>query len=326
MKVERLKNIQLEAAKARQKITLPQAIKNQAKLSRAYKDLELGYEPEYDPETRSNAELQQDRLYIESQLRPRLKSLFGKDGAEIDAYVNYLQQNMVSLSDFNTIFPELQKMGSKLTANLVIARSSKLLQNLSESGTTNPSASISRLSISQLTKAITQSREIIKEQYENELMSKEDANDYTHRLNAILSVSKDTNQLKDRSEIEAVGQRIADVFNITDEEDRLEKLLDILDDSFQSPHKSLEINEKFYNRAKSSRDNETPTVTPLKTPSSSKRGRPVGSKNKPKTPNEDDNEDFPKSESKSAKRRRRKKEKQNEKQNDTSQTKLTDHF
>ena len=112
MKVERLKNIQLEASKKRAK-RIPIGIRNTEKISRAYKDLELGYEPEFETDTRTNAELEGDKLYRERQLRPKMKNLFGTDGDEINSYINYLQQNNISLADFNSIYPELQKMGNR---------------------------------------------------------------------------------------------------------------------------------------------------------------------------------------------------------------------
>lgn len=258
MKVPKLKNIQLEAAKTRQK-RLPIAIKNTEKLSRAYKDLELGYELEYDHETRSNAELQQDRLYIERQLRPKLKTLFGKDGAEIDAYVNYLQQNQVSLSDFNTIFPELQKMGSKLTANVVIARSSKLLQNLSDNGTT------SMPSISQMKKAFEESKNLIQEEYDNDNLEKSDANDYTHKLNALKKILTTNNPQissefmknpQNQRELQNIGESITTlIFTDQYKEDTdilVSKLLQILDGV-----RSYAFTQFFEGTV------STPTVTPL---------------------------------------------------------------
>lgn len=272
MRVPKLQNLQQEVAKKRFK-RLQVDTKNQNILSRKYKNFELGYEVEDVTETRSNAELQQDRLYIEAQLRPKLKSLFGKDADEINAYVNYLQQNNVNLADFNTIYPELTKMGSNLTANKVITRSTKLLSNLQNTG--EPTEYSNSNDLTEIIDAIKEGKKMIQEEYKDGGLEYNEANDNIHKLNAVLASTKDVSQLKNKSEYEAVGRKISGVFNYPydDEEQRLNALVDVLNSSFnepqkvapQKPPKPVETEEPWIE------------VTPKK-----KKGRPKGSKNKNK--------------------------------------------
>lgn len=190
MRTQRLKNIQKESAKKRATNTIPQKIKNSASISRKYKDLELGFEVEDAVETRSNAELLQDRVYLNTQIQPKLNKLFNNDGEEISEYEDYLFNNNISYSQFSQIYPELLKMGSRLLANDVIIRSQILVDNLRKTGNSTTSDFSPKI-----IDAIEEAKDMIENQFQSKKMSKRKGDDMTDRLNALQQIIKSSENM-----------------------------------------------------------------------------------------------------------------------------------
>jgi hypothetical protein len=189
MKTQRLKNIQKEASKARQKTTLPQAIKNSASISRKYKDLEMGFEVEDAVETRSNAELLQDQQFLNSKIQPLLNKLFQNDGIEMNTYEQFLFGNNISFQEFQQIYPDLLKMGSHLIANDVIIRSQILVDNLRNTGNS------SSVDITPIIDAIEDAKNLLQNEYQQNNIPPKKANDMTDRLDAFQQIIKNSENM-----------------------------------------------------------------------------------------------------------------------------------
>jgi len=135
------KNILQERANARAAHFLPEAISNEKILSRKYKDIDLGFESDYEDDTRSNSELLADSHYMQAQLRPKFLQLFGKHSAnDIEQLSSFLQQKKVTVPQFNEVYPDLLKMGRPITAQHVISKMVLLLKNLKATGSTKIAA------------------------------------------------------------------------------------------------------------------------------------------------------------------------------------------
>ncbi len=191
MRTQRLKNIQKESAKKRATNTIPQKIKNSSTISRKYKDLELGFEdPEDAIETRSNAELLEDRVYLNTQIQPKLNKLFNNDGEEISEYEDYLFGNNISYQEFSQIYPELLKMGTRLIANEVIIRSQILVDNLRKTGNS------STFDFSpKIIDAIEDAKNLLQNEYQQNNIPPKKANDMTDRLNAFQQIIKNSDNM-----------------------------------------------------------------------------------------------------------------------------------
>jgi hypothetical protein len=128
------KNIQ-KARNDAHKLNLQKSVINTAKLSSKMKNYENNIESEdLDEEAtddRSNYERNQDLNLISNQIRKQVYKLFANDNAESDTFMDFINQNNISVQDFNTIYPELLKNSDPYTntANQLIPKFKQLLEN-----------------------------------------------------------------------------------------------------------------------------------------------------------------------------------------------------
>jgi hypothetical protein len=127
------KNIQ-KARNDAHKLNLQLANKNTAKLSTKMHNFVNNIESDLDEEAtdnRSNYERNQDLNLISNQIRKQVYKLFANDPAESDTFMDFINQNNISVQDFNTIYPELLKNSdpNTNTALQLIPKFKQLLEN-----------------------------------------------------------------------------------------------------------------------------------------------------------------------------------------------------
>jgi hypothetical protein len=128
------KNIQ-KARNDAHKLNLQLANKNTAKLSTKMHNFINNIESEdLDEEAtdnRSNNERNKDLNLISNQIRKQVYKLFANDPAESDTFMDFINQNNISIQDFNTIYPELLKNSdpNTNTALQLIPKFNQLLEN-----------------------------------------------------------------------------------------------------------------------------------------------------------------------------------------------------
>lgn len=118
------------AASRRQQLSILN--QNEEKLSKTMNDYERGYE--FDTSTldlRSNYEKSIDKNYMSQKIRTKLNVLFNNDAIEITTFLDFLNQNNISLDKFNSVYNELLKLtdAETLTANEAIAKFYIILNN-----------------------------------------------------------------------------------------------------------------------------------------------------------------------------------------------------
>ncbi len=91
---------------------------------------------------RSNYERNEDLNYIRQQIGVKLNTLFANDHDEVNTFMEFINENQVSIQDFNAIYPELLKNSdpNTTTSAYMIPKFKQLHENEYATGSTNQSS------------------------------------------------------------------------------------------------------------------------------------------------------------------------------------------
>lgn len=96
---------------------------------------------------RSNYERSEDLNYIRQQIGKKVFKLFANDADEANTFMEYINENKISISSFNPIYDELIKTTDPLTntASEIIVKFDTLLDNSATTGTISNSSLIKKI-------------------------------------------------------------------------------------------------------------------------------------------------------------------------------------
>ena len=94
---------------------------------------------------RSNYERNEDLNYIRQQIGAKLNKLFANDHDEVNTFMEFINQNQISIQEFNAVYPQLMKDSdpNTNTASYSIPKFQQLLDN--DYGNTNESSIMKKI-------------------------------------------------------------------------------------------------------------------------------------------------------------------------------------
>jgi hypothetical protein len=174
-------------------------------------------------DARSNYERSEDLNYIRQQIGKKVFKLFANDADEANKFMEYINENKISISSFNPIYDELIKNTDPLTntASEIIVKFDTLLDNSATTGTISNSSLIKKI------------YDIILSVYNKGEISEKFGDDLIDRMEATLTP---TSQVSDDYIVEKTKQ-IIDETDKTKQIKQFDKLftpLKIDDDGFKT--------------------------------------------------------------------------------------------
>jgi hypothetical protein len=162
-----------------QMLSLQKASQNNAKISKKMHNFDNGIEYEYDldeKDERTNYERNADVNQIRQQIGAKLNVLFDNDADEVYTFMEYINENNISISQFNTAYPELLKNSnpSTNTVTYLLPKFKQLIENNYYTGNTSNSSIIK--DIYDLVQRVFESGETN--------LNESDADDFVDRLEA----------------------------------------------------------------------------------------------------------------------------------------------
>lgn len=149
-------------------------------ISRKMHNYEHNIEDLEEKDDRSNYERNEDLNFIRQQIGAKLNKLFANDHDEVNAFMEFINENQISIQDFNTVYPELMKNSdpNTATASYMIPKFQQLLDNYYSTGSTNGSGSLMKKIYN-----------LIEKVYESGGINQKEADDMVDRMEASVQLN-----------------------------------------------------------------------------------------------------------------------------------------
>lgn len=149
-------------------------------ISRKMHNYEHNIEDLEEKDDRSNYERNEDLNFIRQQIGAKLNKLFANDHDEVNAFMEFINENQISIQEFNTVYPELLKNSdpNTATASYMIPKFQQLLDNYYSTGSTNGSGSLMKKIYN-----------LIEKVYESGGINQKEADDMVDRMEASVQLN-----------------------------------------------------------------------------------------------------------------------------------------
>jgi len=180
MELQRTRNQRLK--------NLDVGIENNKRLAESMKNHDMGIIP-VAIDTRSTYEKQQDKIYVEHEMRKKVYNLFNNDPQFSEQFMDKLKSENMGYAQFENVYdPLIKQFKSTLSQpNMVFDTMKKLIDNFGKTGVAT-SAIIPSSTNGNMITYLTEVRQMIEDQYTKGNVGKQEGDDMANKLDALLYI------------------------------------------------------------------------------------------------------------------------------------------